>query len=300
MAHRSLLNHSPPPASALALALVLAGCGAAAGSASGGTSLPARQVVVERLERRLQTDPNAALCQRLAQALASGDHDALRPLFDFPSFVERIVAHGGVPAHLAAELRAAPSGPENFARFLSPQGSRFRCLGTRTFLGEPHLAIRHWTDTRFDYVLVHLTGHEALPIDDYHVVSSGHLHSEAQAIFLDPRNAPAMDAVARMFEQSYREDFTGIIAAFRALPEPVQASPVAFHHFINAVFSSEPTGSPVYREALERLEVVLRGREHALAYWRLLDARRRGDPEAVHAALGQLVELLDDYELLEG
>ncbi len=288
----------PCAAAVTVFAMLASACGASTSAQSSNDTLPSRTTIERRLSTRLEADPNHDLCVRIASDFASGNHDALRPMFDFASLVERIVAHGGVPEATVAQLRAAPSQPVNFAHTGFPEGSQFRCLGTRTFLGDPYLAIRQWTPTRFDYLLIRLTGHPALPIDDFSVVSSGYLHSEGQAIGFDPQMRAGVDTVAQMFPQSYSNDFAGIISAFRTLPAALQSSPLAYFHFINAVYTTERTNSDLYREATQRLEVVLRGRDYALAYWRRIDAARQGDAAAEARARGRLVELLDDYELL--
>jgi hypothetical protein len=260
-------------------------------------ALPPRQAVAARLQVRLDADQNRALCEQLTAAFAAGDRDALRPVFDHSAFVERVIAHGTVPPETAAQIRVEPTGDGVFARFNYPDGSQFRCLGTRTFLGEPWIAIRQWTPTRFDYLLLRAGGAQ-LPIDDYHVVSAGFLQSELQAAAFDPTIQASMSTVNGMLEQSYRGDFAGIIAAYRTLPPALQGSPIAFFHYINAVYTTEPAGSPLYQEVTQQAETVLAGRDYALAYWRLLDAQRRGDPGADARARSQLIELLDDYELL--
>ena len=273
------------------------GCGASTAS-SGTTTTPSRAVVAQRLETRLASDPNRALCERVATSFASGNTDTLRPLFDFAAFAERIIARGNLPPDAAAHLRADPSAPQNFARYLAPRESQYRCLGTRSLLGEPHLAIRQWTPTRWDYVLLRLTGNAEHPFDDYHIVSSGTFHSELQAASFDPQLRAPMEIVGRFLQQSYDGDFAGIIAAYRTLPPSLQDSPLAFFHYVNAVFTSEPTGSALYRETVARMETVWRGRDYALAYWQRIDGQRRGDGAMEERARARLVELLDDYELL--
>jgi hypothetical protein len=130
------------------------------------------------------------------------------------------------------------------------------------------------------------------------VVSSGFLHSELQAVGLDPKFRLPGATINAMFQQSFDEDFAGIIAAYRTLPPDVQALPMAFFHFINAVYSSQPPSSAVYQEATQRMEEVLRGRDYALAYWHREHALRRDDASLELRARGRLLELLDDYELL--
>ncbi|MEI8254738.1 MAG: hypothetical protein WCJ30_03615 [Deltaproteobacteria bacterium] len=77
---------------------LVAACGGATGSSSAASAtLPSRAAIERRLSARLETDPNRTVCERVASAFAAGNRDALRPLFDFASLVERIVAHGGVP-----------------------------------------------------------------------------------------------------------------------------------------------------------------------------------------------------------
>jgi hypothetical protein len=292
-------SHARSPRGLALLAVFLGACAAEAPSAvAPSASVPPRAVVQQRLEAKLGSDPNHELCEQLARGLAGGDRDAFKPFFDFASFVERVIAKGSLPGPLAAQLRANPSGPAKFGRAYFPDGSMFRCLGTRSFLGEPYIAIRQWTPTRYDYLLVRLDGRRRLPLDDYHVVSSGFLQSELQGLGLDPQRHEAMAKIDAMLGQSYKDDFAGIIASYRTLPPDVQAMPIAFFHFINAVYSSEPTGSALYREATQRMEEVLRGRDYALAYWRREDALRRGDVQLELRARGELLDLLDDYELL--
>ena len=115
----------------------------------------------------------------------------------------------------------------------------------------------------------------------------------------DPALSGPMEIVGRMLQQSFDRDFAGIITAYRTLPASLQASPVAFFHYINAVYTNESTDSELYRETTRRLEDVMRGRDYALAYWQRIDGQRRGDRAAELRARDRLVELLDDYELLE-
>jgi len=294
------MRPSPTPAPFLVSTLaMLFGCSASIAPAPTSSTTLARNSVERRLETRLSSDPNRELCDRLAATLATGDSNTIRPLFDFASFVERIVTRSSLPPEIVARLRANPSGPANFARYLAPPGSRYRCLGTRSLLGEPYIAIRQWTPTRWDYLLLRLTGNAEHPFDDYHIVSSGLLHSEIQAAAFDPQLEGPMQVVGRMLQQSYDRDFAGIISAYRTLPSTLQNSPIGFSHLVNAVFSIEATDSPMYRETTARMADIWSRRDYALAYWQRIDAHRRGDEPAETRARDRLIELLDDYELLE-
>ena len=108
-----------------------------------------------------------------------------------------------------------------------------------------------------------------------------------------------MQVVGRMLQQSYDRDFAGIISAYRTLPSTLQNSPIGFSHLVNAVFSIEATDSPMYRETTARMADIWSRRDYALAYWQRIDAHRRGDEPAETRARDRLIELLDDYELLE-
>ncbi|MFU8805926.1 MAG: hypothetical protein ACNA8W_19085 [Bradymonadaceae bacterium] len=253
--------------------------------------------VKQRLANRLDEDPNAELCQAVAEELAGGNHDALKPHFDTAAFAERIIAYRPLPQDVVAGLRDHHDEAEFFARFMSPQDSRFLCLGTRSFLDHPHLVIRTWTPTRYDYVLLRLEDEGDRAITDYFVVSGGLYHSERQAYYFDPDIDSAM--ISGMLEMSYRNEFAAIIAAYQSLPETLQMSPYAFPHFINAVFSVERTGSSLYDEATERIEPIYGDRNYTVAYWRMIDAHRRQDTTTVRHYRGMLLELLDDYELLD-
>jgi hypothetical protein len=101
-----------------------------------------------------------------------------------------------------------------------------------------------------------------------------------------------------MLELSYKDEFGQIIAAYRSLPEAVQSSPMAFTHFVNAVFSSEPTDSALYKETIGRLDRVLGDYPYTLAYWKFIDGDRHDDPHTREPARGRLLELLDDYALV--
>ena len=259
---------------------------------------PSRDVVHARLDRKVAADPNRELCERITTGLAAGDRDALRPLFDHASYAERVLAKGSVDAETARDLRARSDAFKEFARIHTPRESKFRCLGTRSLFGEPVLAIRQWTPTRFDYILVHLTGKPDRPADDYMIASGGSYHSEADRLQFSKELGEGMKVVGEMLQLSYDRKFGEIIAAYQKLPGTLRASPVAFFHYINAVFTIEKTGSPLYREAVAKMELILGDRPYSLAYWRLFDAQRQSDEPARQASQSRLLELLDDYELL--
>jgi hypothetical protein len=269
----------------------------AATPAAGAQPAPRREEVRARLGDLLRTDAHAPLCQDIAARFAAGNQDALVDLFDYPSFVARMATHPELPAAASASLQAHPRRVE-FARMHFPQDSQFICLGTRAFRGEPHVALRQWTPDRFDYVLLHLTKGEEKPIDDYVVVSGGDYQSEANALYFSPDLHAPMEALNRMLDLSYTNDFAKIIEAYRGLPPSLQSSPVAFKHFVNAVFSSERTDSPLYRQAVEQMGVVFGQRPYTLAYWKFQDGSRHDDAATREAGRSQLLGLLDDYELL--
>ena len=312
--HRVDANPGPPypasmaprnaPVRSLLLALVILGpvslaCGSVS-TAGGTTTTDERAMVITRLESRLADDPNRELCERLATDLATGDGDTVRALFDHASFVERIIAKGGVPADVEQTLRANPSQPANFGRMVFPEGSQFLCLGTRTAAGEPHIAIRQWTPTRFDYWLLHLSGNESVPIDDTLVVSNGSASSAVNALSMAPATRAHMTTISSFFQLSFDRRYAEIIDGYRALPANIRQTPNAFMHFINAVYTLESTGSPLYEEASRSALTVLADHPYALAYWQLMDARRRGDRSDVDTNRRVLLDLLDDYELLGG
>lgn len=284
-----------------ALLLLAAGCGGA--STGAPTASPpdatSRTEVQARLEDKLEVDPNRALCERIASLLAGGDRDALQPVFEHAGYVERIIERGGVPPAVQSDLRSRPTEFDEFGRIHFPDGSRFLCLGTRQLFGEDVIALRQWIPSRFDYILLHVGSSPDRPIDDYMVASGGHYTSEADALYFAPSMRRPMEVVSGFLRLSYESRFAEIIAQFQALPPALQESPVAFLHFINAVFTQERTGSPLYRETIRRMERVLEDRPYSLAYWRLIDARRRGDGVAAHHSRDTLLQLLDDYELLD-
>jgi hypothetical protein len=288
----------------LAASVALAGCPSAAppvtpAAAPVTVSIEQqREAVSARLAVKLDADPNRPLCDRLVRRFGEGDHDALRPVFDASRFVERILAHRPLPPATAARLRAGAAGYVKFARVLTPPGSTFRCLGTRSFLGAPHVVIRQWTPARHDYVLLKVGPDAAHPIEDWLVASNGAYHSEAQSLAFDPALVAEMEKIGAMFQMSYDQNFAGVIASYRTMPADLQASPSAFMHFINAVYNSAPPTSPLYAEATSRLATVLGGRDIALAYWQLSDAERRNDEPLRERSRARLLELLDDYELL--
>jgi hypothetical protein len=256
-----------------------------------------RAEVQQRLARHLDNDPNAALCETLATEFAGGNHDALKPHFDTATFAERIIGHRSLPADIVVGLRSFHDQSEFFTKFMSPEGSKFLCLGTRTFLDHPHLVLRQWTQTRYDYLLLRLGDDEERPLTDYFIVSDGLYHSERQAYYFDPEIDS--EKISGMLQMSYRSEFSEIIGQYQSLPELLQMTPYAFPHFINAVFTTEQTGTPLYDEAARRIELVFGERVYTVAYWRSIDARRRRDREAGEQYRGMLLELLDDYELLQ-
>lgn len=276
----------------LLLATLLVAC---ASTTTVATDEPVREVVQQRLTTHLETDPNRELCQTITERFKSGDRDALKPNFDTVSFVERIFTFRTLPTDVVEDLRANHSAYKNFGRFHFPDGSDFLCLGTREFMGEPHVVIRQWTKTRFDYVLLHLTNEG---VDDYFLVSSGFHHADLQAHGFDPVFQGSMDIIGNMLQKSYDGDFAGIIADYQALPVTDQKLPIAFFHFINAVFTVEPTDSPLYTTAMIDLDKIMAGRTFSLAYWHRIDSQRRQDSAGVQAHSETLLELLDDYELL--
>ncbi len=277
----------------LLLATLLAACASSPTSVT--TDEPVREVVQQRLTTFLETDPNRQLCETITASFKSGNRDALEPYFDTASFVERIFTFRTLPPDLVEGVRANHSAYKNFGRFHFPDGSDFLCLGTREFMGQPHVVIRQWTQTRFDYVLLHLT---ETGVDDYFLVSSGFHHSDLQAHSFDPAFKGSMDIIGKMLHKSYDGDFAGIISDYQALPVSDQKLPIAFFHFINAVFTVEPTGSPLYTAAMFDLDRVMTGRTFTLAYWHRIDANRRGDEVAAAEHRETLLSLLDDYELL--
>lgn len=287
---------------ALAALLPLAACGGAQ-TAGGSTSssardLPTRSEVATRLAAHLARDPNRAVCERIAQGFSARDPETLEPLFDYPAFAARVTAHAGVsPAEVRA-LTAAPRRPV-FARYSLPAEPReWSCLGTRTYLGAPHVAVRvRWANDNFDYVLFRLGTDAQRPITDHYAVSSGVLSSELQAVGFTPEFAEPMRLVGAMFQQSYEGAFADIIRVYRTLPERLRMHPVAFRHFINAVFTTERTGSPLYVEATALASTVFRDSPYASAYWRLVDARRSHRAADERAARRTLIDLLDDDAL---
>lgn len=276
----------------LLLATLLVAC---ASTTTVATDEPVREVVQQRLTTHLETDPNREICETITERFKAGDRDAFKPHFDTASFVERILTFRTLPPDVVEDLRANHSAYKNFGRFHFPDGSDFLCLGTREFMGEPHVVIRQWTKTRFDYVLLHLTNEG---VDDYFLVSSGFHHSDLQAHSFDPAFQGSMDIIGNMLQKSYDGDFAGIISDYQALPITDQKLPIAFFHFINAVFTVEPTDSPLYTTAIIDLDKIMVGRTFTLAYWHRIDSQRRSDSAGVQAHSETLLELLDDYELL--
>lgn len=282
--------------------LALTACSGAqtpGGSASSSAvELPARAEVATRLAAHLARDPNRAVCERIAQGFSARNSETLEPLFDYPAFAARVTAHAGVAPAEARALAAAPRRPI-FARYSLPTEPReWSCLDTRTYLDAPHVAVRvRWANNNVDYVLLRLGADAQRPITDYYVVSSGVLSSELQAIGFTPEFAEPMRLVGAMFQQSYDGAFADIIRVYRTLPERLRMHPVAFRHFINAVFTTERTGSPLYVEATTLASTVFRDSPYASAYWRLVDARRSHREGDERAARRTLIDLLDDDAL---
>jgi hypothetical protein len=285
----------PKTCSSLLCAMALVACRGSAAptrATSGSASAPGREEVRARLEATLHADPNSAMCQSITSRFAAGDEDALRDIFDFKSFVARIGSYGHLPPEISASL-AARTTRAGFSRLQFPKGSQFLCLGTRTYQGQPHIALRQWTSDRFDYVLLHVAS--STTVDDYIVVSQGTYHSEDDALYFLPEFQASMKVVSRMLELSYKEGFAEIIRSYRTLPAELQASPLAFSYFVNAVFSTDTTDTPLYREALAKMNEVFRERPYALAYWTYQDglpARRLRAPSSrpvtVAGAAGRL------------
>ncbi|MBK8171133.1 MAG: hypothetical protein IPK60_12420 [Sandaracinaceae bacterium] len=268
-------------------------------SGSTAATAPTTAQIEQRLEVRLTQDPNRAMCDEIVAGFRAGNADAAKPHFDFAAFVERVVSSPTVPEALRARLRANPSGPQEFGRVHTPPGWQFRCLGTRALRGEDYLAIRLWGPTKFSYLMFHLSGPRAARrIDDYYSVDTGIVNSTAQQFGFDPQFAEASIRIGEMYQLSYEHNFTAIIQSFRQLPGAIQNEPVAFGHFVNAVYASEQTGSVLYNEATNRMRQVYGDNIYTLAYWELADGNRRGDRAAATRARDRLIELLDDAELL--
>ncbi len=277
---------------AISLSLLAISCGGPSGDS---VADPTRVSVQTRLENRLSTDAHATLCEELAAGFSAGNRDTIAPHFDYASFVERVIALRPLPVEVSEALRANPVR-ENFARLHYPDGSRFLCLGTRTYRGETWIALRQWTDERFDYELFRLSG-GAVPIDDWLVVSAGDSHSLTNAFYFDPALQAGMEREGELLMMSYDGRFREAITGYRNLPAEIRALPSTFLHFINSVFTTEQTGSPLYEEAVGMMPTIYADAPYALAYWRFADARRRGDENLRKQARDVLLELLDDYEL---
>lgn len=260
------------------------------------TETPDKSEVRQRLAVHIEDDPNAKLCDKIIHSLEAWDIEAFTPYFDTADFAERIIAYRPLSEETVSSLRRYHDQYENFTRFLNPEGAQFLCLGTRTFLDNPHMVIRVWTPGRYDYVFLHLKDAEQYVIIDYFVVSSGLYHSEKQAYYFDSDIDSTM--ISKWLLMSHRNEFQQIIDEYKSLTEEVRMSPYAFSHYINAVFTLERTESPLYAQAVEYIDEVFGNRIYSVAYWKMIDARRRGDFKTHEYYRNMLVDLLDDYEFL--
>ncbi len=275
----------------------LGACATPQAPASQEPTTPTRIEVAQRLDKRLTEDPNRELCERIITRVKAGDIDALTPEFDTKSFAERIIATGSLPMQAVDEINAYHDQIPNFTRFHFTEGLNFLCLGTREFLGSDHIVIRNWQPGRFDYLLLHLTDEKK--VDDFLVVSAGSYHSELQNLGYNPKYAAASNTIGVMLKKSFYQDFAGILADYKTLPAGLQQEPVACIHFINAAYFGESPGQPNYDKAFLELDTVMAGRVYSIAYWKMADARRRNDQSLDTKYRQLLLELLDDYELLQ-
>ena len=280
----------------LAAMLFVSVAGCATAPSSSTPTQPSREAVEAKLEKKLEVDPNRALCDRITQKFNAGDRDALVADFDSASFAERVFSWQTLPADVVTSVRDNADTFANFKRFHFGDRVKFLCLGTREFLGEPHVVLRNWEPSRFDYALFHLNADGK--IDDYMVASSGFYHSELQNVGFDPSVRADMDAVGTLLKMSFDQQFPQIIAKYKALSPRMQSHPVAFLHYINAAYFSQNPGDADYDAAFQQMETILAGRTYAQIYWRLADARRRQDAQVEAAQRALLVERLDDYELV--
>ncbi len=282
----------------LLVSLLIGGCAATPPASDDTTpAMSTRLEVQNRLQTHMATDPNVELCERVTARLMEGDIEALTPEFDTAAFGERIIAHASLAMQDVDYIRSSHDKVPNFTRFHFPKDLKFLCLGTRQFMGADHLVIRNWQPGRFDYLLLRLTAENR--VEDYLVVSSGAYHSELQNLAFNSKYSDAMKIVGMMLRKSFDQDFAGILADYKTLPAALQEQPVVFLHFINAAFFGEDPGQPNYDKAFKQLDTVMAGRVYSIAYWKMSDAARRNDRATDQKYRQVLLELLDDYELLQ-
>ena len=181
---------------------------------------------------RLQTDPNAELCQQIVARLDEDNAEAFTPFVDRTALVERALAGASLPADVAASWRRDAEQIDNLSRYLHPQGARFYCLGTMKFHGDDVLAVRGRVGSRqWFHVLLHLNGNPARPIDDYFVVDTGLWHSQLQMFFEDERYKPyaAFHSEASSIDTVFAEPLTRAAwqIIFRARLRDVQGALLA-------------------------------------------------------------------------
>lgn len=283
----------------LLLPLVLISFSLGACASTGPTRAARRTQVQARLTAHLKADPNRALCERMVTRLSARDEHAVAPDFNYEAFATRMLNTGLATAERLSPLKGQATEYPAFTTIFTPKTAQFLCLGTRQMNEQPYLVVRSSTPTRFDYLLFHLSGQPTM-VDDFQIASTGVVHSELNALsFSSPEMDKELDVVTKMLQLSYNNGFREIIALYRTLSPRLQNSPIGFNEFINAVFTLEKTGSPLYQEAVGRIDEVFAEQELSRLYWRFIDQRRRGGKTDIESIRSGFLSQVDDYLLLD-
>ncbi len=247
---------------------------------------------------RLQTDPNAELCQQIVARLDEDNAEAFTPFVDRTALVERALAGASLPADVAASWRRDAEQIDNLSRYLHPQGARFYCLGTVKFHGDDVLAVRGRVGSRqWFHVLLHLSDNPARPIDDYFVVDTGLWHSQLQMFFEDERYKPYAAFHSEALALSFANKHDEVLVGWQALPADVRLTPIMFSHALNAVTTVTPAGGELgvsrFKAVASSIDTVF-AEPLTRAAWQIIFRARLRDVQGALLAVDQLTTPLHD------
>lgn len=257
--------------------------------------VPTEAEIQTELTARLKDDPNRDLCASIVRELNAGSIEAFTPYVNRSALVERGLARWKLPEERAERWRQGAEKIDALSRYHFPKRSKFYCLGTFPFQGEPALVVRlRQPSGSFGHVVLHLDPRGGdKPIDDYYVLQNGYWHSELQMFFEDPENEPHGDAHEKMLFLSFEKKYGEILAIYDALPERLKMHPIMFSHFLNASKSTSTMSLEQKRAVLEiavaQVDEVF-DHPQTRAHWKihlLAQLRRRDEARSFVEALTQ-------------